>query len=109
MSAPDLGGLVALAESVARLAGDLVREGRPETVDVASTKSSPTDIVTAMDTASEALLRKAIHEERPEDGIQAAAVADHRPTEATFLTSLDTALAGGRRAGAGQPSGTKPN
>src|SRR3954468_14481386 len=69
MSAPDLGALVALAESVARLAGDLVREGRPETVDVASTKSSPTDIVTAMDTASEALLRKALHAERPDDGI----------------------------------------
>jgi myo-inositol-1(or 4)-monophosphatase len=69
VSAPDLGALVALAESVARRAGDLVREGRPETVDVASTKSSPTDIVTAMDTASEALLRKAIHEERPEDGV----------------------------------------
>ena len=47
--------------------------------------------------------------ERPEDGTQAAAVADHRPTEATFLSSLDTALAGGRRAGAGQTSGPKPN
>ena len=47
--------------------------------------------------------------ERAEDGIQAAAVADHRPTEATFLSSLDTALAGGRRAGAGQTSGPKPN
>jgi myo-inositol-1(or 4)-monophosphatase len=51
------------------MAGDLVREGRPEQVSVASTKSSPTDIVTAMDTASEALLRKAIHEARPDDGI----------------------------------------
>jgi myo-inositol-1(or 4)-monophosphatase len=69
VTAPDLEALVALAESVARLAGDLVREGRPETVDVASTKSSPTDVVTAMDTASEALLRKAIHAERPQDGI----------------------------------------
>jgi myo-inositol-1(or 4)-monophosphatase len=38
-------------------------------VDVASTKSSPTDIVTAMDTASEALLRRQIQRSRPEDGI----------------------------------------
>ena len=46
-----------MAERVARAAGDLVRDGRPDHVDVASTKSSPTDVVTAMDTASEALLR----------------------------------------------------
>ncbi len=69
MSDPDLQALVMLAERVARQAGDLVRDGRPARVDVASTKTSPTDIVTAMDTASEALLRKAIHEARPDDGI----------------------------------------
>jgi myo-inositol-1(or 4)-monophosphatase len=68
VSEPALAGLVEIAERVARQAGELVR-GRPDQVDVASTKSSPTDIVTAMDTASEALLRKAIHEARPEDGI----------------------------------------
>jgi len=68
VSEPDLAALVELAERVARQAGELVRT-RPDTVDVASTKSSPTDIVTAMDTASEALLRKAIHHERPDDGI----------------------------------------
>jgi myo-inositol-1(or 4)-monophosphatase len=61
--------LVALAEQVAREAGDLVRDGRPDQVDVASTKSSPTDIVTAMDMASEALLRRQIQRSRPEDGI----------------------------------------
>jgi myo-inositol-1(or 4)-monophosphatase len=67
---PDLlAELVALAEQVAREAGDLVRDGRPERVDVASTKSSPTDIVTAMDTASEALLRRQIQRSRSEDGI----------------------------------------
>jgi myo-inositol-1(or 4)-monophosphatase len=65
----ELGELVGLAEQVAREAGDLVRDGRPERVDVASTKSSPTDIVTAMDTASEALLRRQIQRSRPEDGI----------------------------------------
>lgn len=68
MSAEDRRTLVALAERVARQAGELVRT-RPDQVDVAATKSSPTDIVTAMDTASEALLRNAIHQERPADGI----------------------------------------
>ena len=47
--------------------------------------------------------------ERPDDSAQAAAVADHRPTEATFLSGLDAALAGGRRAGAGSAPGAKPN
>src|SRR5262249_50941366 len=61
--------LLALAEQVARRAGALVRDGRPERVDVARTKSSPTDVVTEMDTASEALLREAIRAERPDDGI----------------------------------------
>jgi myo-inositol-1(or 4)-monophosphatase len=65
----DLRELVAVAERVARAAGDLVREGRPDTVDVDHTKSSPTDIVTAMDTASEALLREQIRATRPNDGI----------------------------------------
>jgi myo-inositol-1(or 4)-monophosphatase len=69
IDAAGLARLVELAESVARLAGDLVREGRPEQVLVASTKTSPTDIVTAMDTASEALLRKALGAQRPDDGI----------------------------------------
>ncbi len=67
---PDLlAELVALAERVARQAGDLVRDGRPDRVDVAATKSSPTDVVTAMDTASEALLRREIQQARPDDGI----------------------------------------
>jgi myo-inositol-1(or 4)-monophosphatase len=65
----ELSELVTLAERVARAAGDLVREGRPERVLVASTKSSPTDVVTAMDTASEALLRSALREARPGDGV----------------------------------------
>jgi len=69
MTGFDLPDLVALAERVARKAGRLVTEERPERVDVASTKSSPTDIVTIMDTASEALLRKEIHAARPDDGI----------------------------------------
>jgi myo-inositol-1(or 4)-monophosphatase len=61
--------LVALAEELARAAGHLVRDGRPDRVDVAATKSSPIDVVTAMDLASEALLRKMLAERRPGDGV----------------------------------------
>lgn len=61
--------LVALAERLARAAGTLVREGRPDRVDVAATKSSPMDVVTQMDLASEALLRELLAEHRPLDGI----------------------------------------
>lgn len=61
--------LVALAEELARAAGQLVRDGRPDRVDVAATKSSPMDVVTQMDLASEALLRSVLAERRPQDGI----------------------------------------
>lgn len=61
--------LGALAEELARSAGALVRDGRPRQVDVAATKSSAVDVVTAMDLASEALLRRTIAERRPQDGI----------------------------------------
>jgi myo-inositol-1(or 4)-monophosphatase len=46
-----------------------VLEGRPGQVDVAATKSSATDVVTQMDLASEALLRRRLLEARPDDGI----------------------------------------
>lgn len=61
--------LGALATELGRSAGALVREGRPRHVDVAATKSSAVDVVTAMDLASEALLRRTIAERRPHDGI----------------------------------------
>jgi myo-inositol-1(or 4)-monophosphatase len=60
--------LLALAERLAREAGDLVR-GRPVQVQVASTKTSPIDVVTEMDVASEALMRGLLARERPDDGI----------------------------------------
>jgi myo-inositol-1(or 4)-monophosphatase len=66
---PDPIHLAALAERLAREAGALVRDGRPHRVDVASTKTSPIDVVTEMDIASEALLRSALARERPEDGV----------------------------------------
>ena len=61
--------LVELAGRLARTAGRLIREGRPQQVDVAATKSSAVDVVTAMDLASEALLRRMLADERPTDGI----------------------------------------
>ncbi|WP_407671890.1 inositol monophosphatase family protein [Oerskovia douganii] len=64
-----IAGLRALAERMAREAGALVRDGRPERVEVAATKSSAVDVVTAMDAESEALLRRIIARERPDDAI----------------------------------------
>ncbi|WP_182111314.1 MULTISPECIES: inositol monophosphatase family protein [unclassified Actinotalea] len=66
---PDVVGLGRLAERLAREAGALVRDGRPRQVDVAGTKSSLADVVTAMDLASEALLRRILATERPDDGV----------------------------------------
>ncbi|MFI6425985.1 inositol monophosphatase family protein [Promicromonospora sp. NPDC050880] len=58
-----------LAVRLATAAGALVREGRPERVVVAATKSSEVDPVTVMDRASEDLLREMIAAERPDDAI----------------------------------------
>jgi myo-inositol-1(or 4)-monophosphatase len=58
-----------LAERLARSAGELVRAGRPDRVEVAATKSSATDVVTRMDAESEALLRREIAAARPDDAI----------------------------------------
>ena len=43
-------------------------EGRRGVVEVAETKSSPTDVVTAVDVASEQLIRREIRHARPDDG-----------------------------------------
>ncbi len=65
----DLVALAALAERAARAAGALVRDGRAEHRGVTATKSSPTDVVTAMDTAAEQLLRDLLSAERPQDAV----------------------------------------
>jgi len=64
-----LAELASLAEHAARAAGDLVRDQRPEDLSVSATKTSPTDVVTAMDTAAEALLADVLLSGRPEDGL----------------------------------------
>lgn len=61
------GRLLALATEVATRAGRLVAAGRRGDVEVAGTKSSPTDIVTAVDVASEQLIRREIRAARPDD------------------------------------------
>jgi len=68
-AAEELEGLVRLAERAARAAGDLVHRGRPERLEVMATKSSATDVVTAMDTASEELLVDLLLGARPHDGV----------------------------------------
>ncbi len=66
----EAGALLEVALGIAREAGTLLADGRSH-VSVAATKSSPTDVVTAMDKASEALIVKRLGELRPGDGLLA--------------------------------------
>jgi fructose-1,6-bisphosphatase/inositol monophosphatase family enzyme len=68
MSTPDAAKLCDIAVSVARETGKMLasRAGR---VEVAATKSSPTDVVTEMDRRAEALIRSRILAVRPADAI----------------------------------------
>ena len=61
--------LLELAVRASRAAGDLIRDQRPADLGVALTKTSPTDVVTVMDQASERLLRDLILAERPADSL----------------------------------------
>ena len=65
----DLAGLRDLAESLAREAGELIQRDRPARVEVAATKSSPTDVVTEKDRAAEHLIRSRLARERTDDGM----------------------------------------
>lgn len=66
--AADLGALGDLALTAARQAAALIRDRRPPGhVPVTATKSSPTDAVTAIDTAAEQLIRGVISAARPRD------------------------------------------
>ncbi len=76
MMPPSHASLLALAEDVAREAGVLVVEGGRRRVEVADTKSSPTDVVTEVDLASERLIRSRIAEVRPDDGFVGEEGAD---------------------------------
>ena len=61
--------LLTLALDVAREAAALVTEQRRTGVEVAATKSSPTDVVTEVDRAAEELIRARLLAARPDDGI----------------------------------------
>ena len=61
--------LLSLAVAAAREAADLVARGREGAGDRVATKSSPVDVVTAVDAASEALLVDRLLGARPDDGV----------------------------------------
>jgi myo-inositol-1(or 4)-monophosphatase len=73
VSGADPAGLLDLAVAVAQEAAQGLAAGRPAgplgRPDVASTKSSPTDVVTEMDRASEALIRERLLAARPGDAM----------------------------------------
>ncbi|MBA3266064.1 MAG: inositol monophosphatase [Nocardioidaceae bacterium] len=61
--------LMRLAAAVSAEAGSLVAKSRSQPLEVAATKSSRTDVVTAVDVASEQLIRRRLLTARPHDGI----------------------------------------
>src|SRR5262245_30149397 len=73
-------GLLALATTAARQAADLLVEGLSRPRAEVSTKSTPTDMVTEMDRAAEALIVKTVLAERPDDSIVGEEGADHEGT-----------------------------
>ncbi|MDA0633030.1 inositol monophosphatase family protein [Nonomuraea sp. MCN248] len=73
-------GFLRLAEDIAREAGDMLLAKRPamstRSADI-QTKSSPTDVVTVLDRASEQLIRERILAVRPGDRILGEEEGDH--------------------------------
>jgi myo-inositol-1(or 4)-monophosphatase len=67
--APDPNSLLALAVDTARAAADLVARGRASAADRVDVKSSPVDVVTAVDTACEELIVGRLLAARPDDGV----------------------------------------
>jgi len=67
----DLHSLRQLALDAVGQAAGLLIDKRPDRVDVAATKSSPTDVVTEMDRSAERLIVNLIKERRPDDGVLA--------------------------------------
>jgi myo-inositol-1(or 4)-monophosphatase len=66
---PDPAVLCALAETVAREAGALLRDGLTRDRATVDTKSTRTDMVTEMDRAAEALIVGRLLDARPDDGM----------------------------------------
>ncbi|MER5638751.1 inositol monophosphatase family protein [Kitasatospora sp. NPDC002227] len=72
--------LLAVATEAATTAGALLLDGRPADLGVAATKSSPVDVVTEMDLASEKLVLELISTRRPADGYLGEEGADRPGT-----------------------------
>ncbi|MFI8519168.1 inositol monophosphatase family protein [Streptomyces sp. NPDC085481] len=68
MTDPLLQELLDLALEAGRRAGALLRDGRPDDLAVAKTKTSAVDVVTEMDIAAEKLITGFLSEHRPQDG-----------------------------------------
>ncbi len=68
-AAPDPVELTALAESIGREAGELALRHRRQGIELAGTKSSRSDVVTAADLAVEQLIRDRIAAARPGDTV----------------------------------------
>jgi len=66
---PDPADLLGLAVRVVRQAAELVREGRTRALVDVTSKSTPTDVVSALDHASERLVVHGLLSARPEDGV----------------------------------------
>lgn len=66
---PPAAELLEIAVVLAREAGTLLQAGRPAGALRVSSKSTPTDVVTEMDHAAEALITEALARLRPDDGI----------------------------------------
>jgi myo-inositol-1(or 4)-monophosphatase len=66
---PTPADLLALAVDIAREAAELVFRGRTSAGEQVDTKSSPVDVVTAVDTASERLIIGRLLAARPDDGV----------------------------------------
>jgi len=60
--------LASLARTTAQEAADLIVQMRVESVEIAGTKSSATDVVTRADLAAEDLIRRRLLTARPDDG-----------------------------------------
>jgi myo-inositol-1(or 4)-monophosphatase len=73
---PDAATLLELAVETAREAAALVAGGRASAADRVDTKSSPVDVVTAVDTASEELIVGRLLAARPDDGVLGEEGAD---------------------------------
>ncbi|HET6672411.1 MAG TPA: inositol monophosphatase family protein [Agromyces sp.] len=77
------GSLLDLARDIAVRASEFALDARRAGVRVAATKSTPTDIVTAVDRDTETLIRSLILEARPDDGIVGEEDATHIGTSGT--------------------------